>query len=149
MPDSMRSRLCSRLRLNANIRTAGDYAGAIGYDDTVGAGTVRSHPFFIFDRPIFDGLTLDLSLSDRLVLHVARAVAAKDDDVNDDDCARDNGAGGRCAFDDTTSPGRSLGRTEGGHDRPFGVGFAPPACGHALRLRCRQLHISCSSRGRH
>jgi hypothetical protein len=135
----MRSRLCSRLRLNANVRTAGDYAGTIGYDDTVGAGTVRSHPFFIFDRPIFDGLTLDLSLIDRLVLHIAHAVAAKDVDDNDDDragndCSGDDSTRRSCAVDDAAAAGRPVGRTEGGHDRPFGVSIAPPACGHALRL---------------
>jgi hypothetical protein len=113
----MRSRLCSRLRLDdANVRTAGDYAGTIGHDNTVGAGTVRIHPFFLFDRPLFDGLTLDLSLIDLSLIdwHVAHAVAAKDDDA--------------------AAAGRPSGRTEGGHDRPFGVSIAPPACGHALRL---------------
>jgi hypothetical protein len=137
MPDSMRSRLCSRLRLDdANVRTAGDYAGTIGHDNTVGAGTVRIHPFFLFDRPLFDGLTLDLSLIDLSLIdwHVAHAVAAKDDDVNDDDGAGDDSTRRSCAVDDAAAAGRPSGRTEGGHDRPFGVSIAPPACGHALRL---------------
>jgi hypothetical protein len=124
MPDSMRCRLCSRLRLSANVRTASDYAGTFGYDDTVGTGAVRIHPFFLFDHPVFDGFALDHSLIDQPVLHVAHAVAAKDDDVNDYDRARDDSFGDDgtrrgCAFDDAAAAGRPVGRTEGSHDRPF------------------------------
>jgi hypothetical protein len=123
----MRCRLCGGFSAGPNFRTAGD--NAIDVDDTIdddnaiGAVTVGDHA-------LFDDVHND---------HIAPGISAPDDDI-DDDRAGDNWArdddrtGGSFAFDDTAAAGRPLGRSEGGHDRPFGVGVAPPARGQALRL---------------
>jgi len=123
----MRCRLCGGFRAGPNFRTAGDNTidvdDAIDDDDAIGAVIVGN-------RTLFDDAILD---------HVAPGIAAPDDDIDNDragdNCARDDDrTRGSFAFDDTAAAGRPLRRTERGHDRPFGVGVAPPARGQALRL---------------
>jgi hypothetical protein len=129
MPASMRSRLCSRFRSNVGLRAAGDDDDAI-----IAAGTVDDQFPSRFDLPILDGLTFDLSILDRPFLDIAAAIATQDNDDDDDNCAGNDSAGRSFAIDDTAAAGRPLRCAEGGHNRPFGVSVAPPACGHALRL---------------
>jgi hypothetical protein len=121
----MRCRLCCGFRTSANFRTAGDN------DDDIADDTVCNHA--VFDWLILDCPIVDFPILDHPVRDVAPSIAAQDDD-DGNDCAGNDRAGGGFAFDDTATAGRATRRPEGGHDRPFGVGAAPPDCGPALRI---------------